>query len=258
VSRRAQTSATFRPVSTLRLHASGERDLVDARLAQRRPGLAVSGQDLKHPFGQPGRLEDLAQQLPGEGRHLGRLQDDRVPRHQRLDAGIQRENHRRVPRADHADHAERSVLDPQRLLQAKQSVQLALLGPQDLSGALRVVGECVAGREYRHHDRLGSRLARLPNHHVHDLVLALEQHAERSRHAAGPRLEGERAPRGLRLARGLDGEPRVLGGLDLDLSDRLERRGARELQAASRSGRGLERRHDGHEQLLSHWRFSEA
>ena len=57
------------------LGRAGEGDLVDARMIdQRRPGLAVAGEDVDDPGRNPGLERQLAEPQRGERRLLGRLE----------------------------------------------------------------------------------------------------------------------------------------------------------------------------------------
>jgi len=64
--------------------------------------------DVEDAVRQPGLGEDLApEQAAGDGRPLGRLQDDRVAERERCRDRARRENQGRVPRRDRADDADR-------------------------------------------------------------------------------------------------------------------------------------------------------
>ena len=99
----------------------GERELAHPGLRQLRPGRAEPGDELKHRLGLAEYLrkhlgERLHQPLPDAGRQLARLEHDRVPGRQRVRDRPHRGEHRVVPRPDHADHAQRVVLDRGRLV----------------------------------------------------------------------------------------------------------------------------------------------
>ena len=90
------------------LDAAGEGDLGDVGMVdQRLAGGAVAGDDVDHAgrdaglLGEPRRLDHRG------GRHLRRLDDHGVAGGQRRRHRHDGEEQRRVPRHDHADHAER-------------------------------------------------------------------------------------------------------------------------------------------------------
>jgi hypothetical protein len=114
-----------------------------------------------------------------------------------------------------------------------------------LLGPLRVISDRVTAREHLHADRLASRLARLPDDDVDDLVLTRHDLVEQAPQVLGALGDGQRAPRGLRLARALHRGAHVLRAGALELADRRQRHGAHGAIAAARAGggNGLDDRH---------------
>jgi hypothetical protein len=77
-------------------------------LAQRRACLSVAGQHVQQAAGQARLLEQPGHQHPAGHRRVHvRLEDHGVTERQRGRHGAQGQDQREVPRADHADHAER-------------------------------------------------------------------------------------------------------------------------------------------------------
>jgi hypothetical protein len=202
--------------------AAGERDLVDASLGEGRTGLAVAEKHAQHTLGKTRRLEEIADQLPGVGGELGGLEQHRVARHQRLDARVEREQERLVPRRDDSHHAEGLVDDAKLPGQPLQAVHAPLPGAEDLGGALGVEAQRIAAGEDLRGDRLGPGLAGLAENHVDDFVLPLDQRAQRAMHVAGALVEIELRPARLRLARRLDRILHVVGRGDFELAGGLE------------------------------------
>jgi ParB family chromosome partitioning protein len=87
---------------------TGEGDLVHPRVADQQLGdLPVGGHHVEHARRQAGRLGRLGDQVSLAG-GLGRgLQDDRAPGQQGGRDLVADQRHRRVPRDDRADHADR-------------------------------------------------------------------------------------------------------------------------------------------------------
>jgi hypothetical protein len=91
---------------------AGERDHRHVRaLGQRGAGFGVAGQHVQQAGGEPGQLEQPGEQdAAGDGGLHVRLEDDRVTEGERRGDRTGRQDQREVPRADHADHAERDAL----------------------------------------------------------------------------------------------------------------------------------------------------
>ena len=85
--------------------ATGEVDLANSRMPHEGgPALSTGGQDVHQAGGKSGFQTQLAEAQGGQGRQLGRLEDDGVPGGKgRCDTGT---GHRQcaVPRGDHPDH----------------------------------------------------------------------------------------------------------------------------------------------------------
>ncbi len=95
-------------------HRSGERDLVDARRAQRRAGLTEAGDPADQSVRRIGiRLVERLHGVHAGGRaELGRFDDRGIPGRQRVRESAEHRVDREVPGRDHPDDAERQVLQP--------------------------------------------------------------------------------------------------------------------------------------------------
>ena len=109
------------------------------------------------------------------------------------------------------------------LAQPLQAVQPPLPGAEDLAGSLGVVVQRIAGGEDLHGDRLVAGLAGLPENHLDELVLPLDERVEGAIHVPRALVEAELCPVGLRLARGLERGLHVLGRRGFELASGLER-----------------------------------
>jgi hypothetical protein len=100
------------PTSRLDRGRAGEPDHRHVRaLGQRGTRFGVAGQHVQHAAGEPGHLEEPGEQDAARDRGLRvRLEDDRVAEGERRGDRAGRQDQREVPRADHADHAERDAL----------------------------------------------------------------------------------------------------------------------------------------------------
>ena len=242
MSERPQASAILRPVA----HGAGERDLVAARVDERRAGRAVAGHELEHPLGEPGVGEQARERLAHERRDLARLQHHGVAGHERLHGRVHAQHEREVPGGDDPDDAHRPPREHELL--RLQQVEALLAVAQELARALGVEGERVAAREHLGRQRLHAGLAGVAADGLRDLVRALDQEVARAQEEAAPLLEAERCPRRLGRARLLDRAPHVVLCGHLDLTQWLQGRRTEHAELAasvqlSRSVDGTEQRH---------------
>ena len=100
----AARSMTFLPVSVEPVNMTKSTASISAA-----PVAAVAGGDLEDVLGQAALAQALGHQQRGQRRHLGRLQHDGVAGGERRDAVAEGVRQRVVPRADHADDADRRV-----------------------------------------------------------------------------------------------------------------------------------------------------
>src|SRR5699024_6315949 len=89
-----------------------EHDLIDTSISRKRTAdIATAGDNIEHAFWQNG-VNDLDQGKNGEWGVLGWLEHHGVTHAQGCGELPDRNHHWPVPRANRADHAERTVVDP--------------------------------------------------------------------------------------------------------------------------------------------------
>ena len=218
--------------------AAGERDLVDARFDQRRAGLAVALDDLVEVLGKARRDRQLVEQHRRERRHLARLVDHRIARHQRLRERICCQRDGTVPGRDQSDDAEGLIGQRQLLREPHHTGRPAMNGLQIAGRALRVVRDLHAGRQHFHGDRFVARLARLLDHERDDVVLARDDLVDETPENLRPFRKGSRRPFMLGLPGPGHGRSDLVCRSAVELPDRFEGDGALDVVAAAAVARG--------------------
>ncbi len=174
-------------------HAPGERDLLYTAIDQRRTGFAIAMERLHDAFRHAGFRQQPNRPVARVGGHLGRFQDDRVARQDRLHGRVHRQRERTVPRRDDADHAERSVVHHQFLIGAEVPMELPLLVRELLDRAATPEVDVVAPRKDFHDQRLEVCLARLADDRFRDLIALFDENVDRA--ANDSRAFGDRQAR---------------------------------------------------------------
>jgi hypothetical protein len=111
---------------------------------------------------------------------------------------------------------------------------------QDVPGAFGVELQAVAAGQDLGGEQLGARLASLGGDPRGKLIGAIGKQTRSAIEIVGALAEARGAPIDLRLAGALDGGAYVVGAVDLELAERLERGGIREAQAPAFTRRGLD------------------
>jgi hypothetical protein len=203
--------------------------MVDERAAR----LARAGNDVDDAR-REARLLRQAERLEHAGRRvLRRLDDDRVARRERGPECVHRQQHRRVPRHDDRDDAERLA---KRVVEDARAVERDH-APFDLVREPAEVVEPVGDRpELSEH--LLVELAVVGNLDLRDLLGALGDQVREPHHQPASARRRQAAP-GLvleRPLRGANGAVDVLGARDRDRRPGLSRRRVEGLQRLARDG----------------------
>ena len=159
---------------------------------QRRADVARAVDDLQHRLLRHDLGERVDDQLADRRRVLARLEHDRVAGGQRVRDRAHRREDRVVPRADHADHAERLVFQVGGVLgEHQRALDLAEL--QHPLGVLRGPRD-VVDRGDDLDDRLGDRLAALGVDQLGDALDPVGQQRRPAQQAGLAAVEAEARP----------------------------------------------------------------
>ncbi len=93
-----------------RCNAARERDLLNSRSYKRGAGFPIPMQNLHDVLRHAGLVQDAGCPVAASRRHLGRFEENRVARKNRLNGWIDRECKRPVPRRDDADDPQGPVV----------------------------------------------------------------------------------------------------------------------------------------------------
>src|SRR3954447_11579475 len=208
---------------------TGERQLVDTGPAQGGTRLTETGDDLEHRLlGHP-LPERVGEEDPDGRGVLARLEHDGVAGRERIDDRAHRREDGIVPRTDHADDAERLVLEYGRdVREHHRPADPARL--HDLLCVLRSPGEMLEGEDVLD-EGVDLRLPVLARDQVEQLLTAASEHAREAHQPLLAAVGAEALPPLRRLAGALNGLAY--------LAVVVHREGADDL--AGRGGEGVER-----------------
>jgi hypothetical protein len=197
-------------------------------VGQRLDHLAAAVDDVEHAVGQARLLEDLGQAHGAVGHLLGRLEDERVPRHQRLGQHPQRHHGGEVEGHNAGDHAERLVGDL--AVDAARHVDLLAGGEVGQGGAELHALDALAHRTQGLGDGLAVLVAEQPRQLVlvplHDLLDPVQD--------LGPLLHGGGLPGREGRRRRLRRRVHVVGAAEGQASDLLAVAGVVDAQGLTR------------------------
>jgi hypothetical protein len=213
---------------------TGEGDLVDAGTAERFAGRAEPGHHLEDRLLGDHLGEALLEPAPDRRGVLAGLEHHRVAGRQRVADRAERGEHGIVPRADHADHPERLVLDPGAEV-ARQQRRRDPLAPK---GPARPPGGPVEVLGHQQHldERVVARLAVLAVDQVAQLVGAPRQQPLEGQQACAAPIETETRPPCPGLAGAFDRGRDLVGPVDREAADQLAGRRAQGVERGPRGG----------------------
>ena len=206
-------------------------DHVATGLDEGSSGGRIPGHDLEHALGDLGRAKDLLQGETHEGSDLRRLENDRVPRHQRLHGGSHGEKQREVPGCDRSNDTHGTVGADE--LHTLERVSPLSPAPQQPPGMSRVERERFAGARDLACQHLDARLAGVAADDLDQGADTSDQSIAHPEHEPTALPEAERGPAFLRRARSRDGLLHAGRRRDRYLPVLLERGGVEHLELAS-------------------------
>src|SRR3954470_15647065 len=139
-------------------------------------------------------MQSTLEQQRGEGRHLGWLDDDGIPRGERWDGVPYRIDERVVPGPDHADDAERAVADDHLAAEDEGVEAVDPLVRKPFRRLLRPKAKRVGAVGDLDEHGVLARLARFARDRVRDFVRVVDQPLLRAFEDAATTLVAQRLP----------------------------------------------------------------